>query len=168
MKTPDVIGAVPYESARDRCLAAREGVFHSEDLLRIAAALPQRSLLVPAPSRTGLPTWSLTLARRLAVAARSLDKQTFVRPLVVGSPRESLHDAKHEGRDTSDIRLGFRYRYPILDAREVETLRSIGCKVVVVDNVIDTGRTAREMAAVLGDVLVAAIACTGRHLETDK
>ena len=121
--------------------------------------------LCPRRGFGGLSLLAHSNARRLAARALALGKQAFVRPLVVGLPRESLHDAKHDGCDTSGIRLGFRYRNPMLDAREIATLRSIGCEVVVVDNVVDTGRTARERAAVLGDVSVAAIACTGRHLE---
>ena len=160
-----VLGGLPYTDpgVRERSLAVRDGVFDQADIARLADALPERTVLVPVPSRTGSPTWSFKMARLLAAQARALGKQAYVRPLVAGAQRESLHEAKHSGRSTAGILLGFHFVHPVHDARELDNLRHLGCRVVVVDNVVDTGRTFDEMKAVVGDADICAIAYTENH-----
>ena len=158
-----VIGALPYGDVRAECHFARSGIVFLDDAIRIAQALPQRSVLVPVPGHDGSVTATVRLARAVAKEALAIGKQAFLRPLLTGASRQSLYEVKKAGGDPYSVTLGFRLRHPVYDRRELDTFRRyLGCEVVLVDNVVDTGRTASEAAAVVGTRLIAAIGVTGK------
>ena len=157
-----VIGALPYEKVRDDCHAVKAGDQEAirRHAARIAAALPDRSLLIPIPSHTGRATYTSRLAWAIVREARPLRKECFIRDVAICTPRESLCTLKQSGRDISKAKVEFRFRNEAFNKKELEYFRNSGFRQVLVDNVMDTGTTAMAMMRLIGDAVVAAIGDT--------
>lgn len=132
---PPVSFATPY------CLAARHvalGVKRGDPMLVRQAALdmapliPQGSVLVPTPSRTGRAIGTLALALALAELT-----DCTVADVVTGRPRESVRRLKKQGRSIDDGFFGF-----------VAACRPVG-RLLVVDEVFGTGTTTNALASLL-------------------
>ena len=158
-----VICARPYEEVRAVCHAVKtDPATACIAAAGMAEGLPDSCVLIPVPSHDGQPGHALTLATFLAVEARKIGKNVLVRPYLVGNKRRSLCEVKHEADDPSAVSVTFRFRNPVSDRRDLGTLVGLGMQPVVVDNVVDTGRTVREALRALGtDAPVAAIGDTG-------
>lgn len=158
-----VICARPYEEVRAVCHTVKTEPSAAQAAAAIMAGdLPDTCVLIPVPSHEGQPGHALTLATFLAIEGRKMGKTVHVRPYLVGNRHRSLCEVKHEGGDPSAVRMTFRFRNPVSDRRDLETLTEIGVQPVIVDNVVDTGKTVREALRALGtNAPVAAIGDTG-------
>lgn len=166
----NVICARPYEEVRTLCHTVKTDPAAAQAAASaMAGGLPDGCVLIPVPSHDGQPGYALTLATFLAVEARKRGKTVHVRPYLVGNRHRSLCEVKHEGGDPAAVKVAFRLRHPVSDRRDLETLTGLGMQPVVIDNVVDTGRTAREALRALGTPgSVAAIGDTGNWKQKRK
>ena len=91
----------------------------------ISRLLPSNAVIIPMPGHKGKPDQTMHLAR--AIASR-------------GRERESQYEAKHNGRPLTEAQMGFR---------KVATLPSDRVPYIL-DNVVDTGTTAKAAVKALG------------------
>lgn len=107
----------------------------------MAKRVRKTDVLVPVPSRSGRSTVTLDLCNAISsfTGCRVVDA-------LEGDEHESLYALKKKGVDIRDKDLGFRLR---------ESLPPQG-RILVVDNVYDTGHTAGQAVRAIGraDVLV--------------
>lgn len=96
--------------------------------LELAPYVPSDVVLVPMPSRTGWPRATLDLVRCLA-----REVGCYSSTCLFGDPRPSAYHAKKRGEVPE---LGFRVEGPVPAG-----------KIMIVDHVIGTGRTARAALA---------------------
>ncbi len=161
-----IIGALPYEQVRDDCHRVKTWTPESETIIRfhanrIAQLLPDNPLLIPAPSHTGRPTHSFLLAQYIGAVLRRMGKiNGFFNPLCC-KPRQSFCELKHQGTDISGLDCGFYFMDPEKDFNSIDRERKAGFNIVIVDNVVDTGKTARAILKLTGDAYIAAIGDTG-------
>ena len=98
-------------------------------------SLPSDALLVPVPSHLGYPTYTLELAERIAKATNS-----EIANVLRGAVRDMLYDRKRQRKQVSEHFLGLY---------SIEEL-PIDRPVFIIDNVLDTGLTARAACHTLG------------------
>lgn len=109
-----------------------------------AYALPSKCILIPVPGHTGKATYTRDLCYRLQKACGH-DRDVRVIDALTGEAHPSLCKAKREGKDTSDIEVKISINYNESNKGNLRML-SETFDIVLVDNVLDTGRT--MMAAV--------------------
>ncbi|MBQ9173732.1 MAG: phosphoribosyltransferase [Bacteroidales bacterium] len=152
-----VIGARPYESVRELCHRVKD---NDDNAIReaahyLAGQVPERALIVPIPSRWGFATNTLQLARMTVLFA---GKRCTYANILKGDFRESLYDLKKAGTDIKGIDLGLRFHS---DAKKILTTARIDKRpIILLDNVIDTGTTARACLHLIKDAMVMAIGDT--------
>lgn len=120
--------------------------------IAIAAAemeryIPNNAVLVPMPSHQGFATYTLELAKRIGELTKAEICDTLK-----GRPRKSLYQLKKEGGNPRKAKFGF-YLTDCIPS---------GKQIIVIDNVVATGATAKAAASVLGDCVVFALADDGR------
>ena len=160
-----VIGARPYVLVRDAChrlkqfgeraLSAqtRQAFFEAfpltaKELEHLAEAVPHKALLIPVPGHNGSATYTKALA--WAVLALCPEKHVFVYDCLEGPQRESLCDRKRKGQPIEDVPVVFRVKDNLLGAFNGLNPLFEQYSPVLVDNVVDTGRTAQAAMAALG------------------
>ena len=115
---------------------------------------------MPIPSHTGRATDTLTLAKAIRDA---LAEKGLRAPVIDGlecDPHESLCELKHrDGGDPDKTEIRTRVRELSLYEYLMDNT-----PVYLVDNVVDTGKTARAALRVLPADGIIAIGTTGRHL----
>ena len=168
MKELKVICALPYSKVRECCHAIK-GAWSLNDSAvrrcasRIASGLGD-CILVPAPSHTGPATDALVLAQAICSEMVSRGHVCVVCDVLAAVPHRSLCEAKHNGEDPSTIKI-MVYRKDNADNGFLVTNESLSpayrLPVRLVDNVIDTGRTARACMKVLPFDAVVAVGDTG-------
>lgn len=102
----------------------------------MAPFVPTDAVLVAMPDRTGRPTATLHLAKCLAHVTRRPWSEALV-----GSPRESLRELKHQGKELPELKFWLLGGLP-------------KGRPVVIDNVLDTGTTARAALAAIPNATV--------------
>ncbi|MBQ8082602.1 MAG: hypothetical protein IJ241_00310 [Clostridia bacterium] len=153
-----IIGAQPYETIRELCHAIKDG---NEEAIHEAAEylarqVPENALLVPVPGRWGLATNTLLLSRETAILAQK--KVTYAN-ILKGNIRNSLYELKKAGQDISTIRLGIR-RIPNSETI-LSQAQEDGRPIILVDNVVDTGTTAKACLKVIPDADLLAVGDAG-------
>jgi predicted amidophosphoribosyltransferase len=130
------------DGAREIAHKAKKGDLNSirymaKEMARIA---PRGAVFIPVPSRYGKATDTMTLATIIA----SMTGGT-VANILSGSSRESLYNIKKRGDNIDDEFFNFRTHENIPNGR-----------LVIVDNIYDTGATVSAIAEITGavDVLV--------------
>ena len=123
------------------------------DARRMAPIVPANAVLVPIPGHHGIADQTL----RLAQALSSYTHLPFVDALR-GREHESQYEAKRKGHLLSGRDMGF---YQI---RELPSGR-IPC---LIDNVVDTGTTAKAAAEALGNAMVLSFAMSDALLQREK
>ena len=106
--------------------------------------MPVTAVLVPIPGSGGIASYTADMAYELAknINAQFVGKTAVVLNCLVGSVRDSVCRRKKAGEPFDDIQFGFRFVNS--DAKErLEKFIRAGWDVILVDNVIDTGTTAR-------------------------
>lgn len=158
-----IIGSRDYEEVRADCHAVKTAAPGDEVFKRcarrIAESIGTNCILVPIPSHTGRATDTLTLAKAIRDA---LAEKSLRAPVIDGlecDPHESLCELKHtEGGDTDKVEILMRVTESILYEYLVNNT-----PVYLVDNVVDTGKTARAALKALPTNGVIAIGYTEKH-----
>lgn len=148
MKTLTVIGTRPYAHVREDCHALK-GARSVHDTVvercagRIAPELGD-CILVPVPSHKGAATDTLLLSEAIKANLVSRGHTCLVLDVLRAEPHRPLHEAKHDDDDAWSIGIHIRCR----QCADMDRLRSNAAmpedaklSVLLVDNVIDTGRT---------------------------
>lgn len=136
-------------STRKVAHAMKDGVMNAikEAAYQMADMVPGNAVLVPMPSHLGYATDTLKLCE---VIGRITGAPIY--NILKGVERKKLYDLKKAGLTVNHYNLGFHTTSDLPKDRTV----------VVVDNVIDTGATARAAAAAIGDCVILAYAKTSK------
>lgn len=149
--TLQVIYSNPYEEVRWICQGVKNNHHGTpiEKVDEICAALPKDSILIPIPGHQGIPTHAAALAEDVIRRSTRFHKTVISFPnLLTAEPRESLCEAKHEGKDITTIPVTYGCREDHL--KELKEYVSRGYAPVLIDNVIDTGTTLRAAQEAVG------------------
>lgn len=119
---------------------------------QMAKLLPKNAVLVPIPGRHGTPDQTMRLCRDIA----SYTHLPIIDALR-GNDRESQYEAKYKGRSLTEEQLGFN---------KVTTLPSDRVPYLI-DNVVDTGTTAKAAVKALGGGVVLSYAMSDTLLEKE-
>lgn len=117
---------------------------------QMAKLLPKKAVLVPIPGRHGTPDQTMRLCRDIA----SYTHLPIIDALR-GNDRESQYEAKYKGRSLTEEQLGFN---------KVTSLPSDRVPYLI-DNVVDTGTTAKAAVKALGGGVVLSYAMSDTLLE---
>jgi len=159
MVSTDKLGLIysnPYDEVRDLCHTVKTpGGFLDiprSMLYQMMSAVGEkgrRTVLVPIPGHDGTPDYTLDICISIRNYARWKDIRII--DALRGQPRESLCECKQNGKDPNAIDIVFRFNNSSdgIDAEQVATL-SKSYDIVLVDNVIDSGRTAAAAEKALG------------------
>lgn len=124
-----------YRTYKALCRKVKEGDVESIELAAqtLSSLIPEGSILVPIPGRFGYATYTLLLAIRTA------KKGEFrIENCLRGEVRDGLCEMKKEGKKPKEPIFWKKYR---------PAKRG---KIVLIDNVYDTGMTARAAKKALG------------------
>ena len=119
---------------------------------KLAKMLPENAVVVPIPGHHGFALQTLYLAR--AISERS-DGVIPVANVLKGNARLSNYQAKKEGHPLSALELGFRQVAPLPKGKVPYLL----------DNVVDTGTTAKAAINAFGGGIVLSYAMSDTLLE---
>ena len=117
---------------------------------QMAKLLPKNAVLVPIPGRHGTPDQTMRLCRDIA----SYTHLPIIDALR-GNDRESQYEAKYKGRSLTEEQLGF-HKVASIPSDRVPYL---------IDNVVDTGTTAKAAVKALGGGVVLSYAMSDTLLE---
>ena len=117
---------------------------------QMAKLLPKNAVLVPIPGRHGTPDQTMRLCRDIA----SYTHLPIIDALR-GNDRKSQYEAKYKGRSLTEEQLGFN---------KVTSLPSDRVPYLI-DNVVDTGTTAKAAVKALGGGVVLSYAMSDTLLE---
>lgn len=106
---------------------------------QMAKLLPNNAVLVPIPGRHGTPDQTMRLCRDIASYT-----QLPILDALRGKERESQYEAKYKGRSLTEEQLGYRQIANIPQGRIP----------YLIDNVVDTGTTAKAAVKALGGGVV--------------
>jgi hypothetical protein len=133
-----------YRQAQARDLAHKAKIGDNDSLLKMAKQMslwmPDDSVLIPSPSRTGVATDTLIIANEI-----SRLRKVRVLDVVTGNERRSLYDMKKEGGEIPDG--FFNYRLKSSEIKSCDT-------VYIIDTVFDTGRTTGELLKLIPNAKV--------------
>lgn|GEM_PF-7114909 len=103
-------------------------------------------VLIPIPNKIGFPLNTLMLGNLMRELVRERNIDVKVSPVIIGSPRQSVYDAKKEGKQMNEHALNFSLHLSPPEAK----------KIYLLDNVIATGLTAYSALKLVpsADVLV--------------
>lgn len=120
---------------------------------QMAELLPKNAVLVPIPGRHGKADQTMQLCRDIA----SYTKLPIVDALR-GNDRESQYEAKYKGRSLSEEQLGFRKVLPLPSDRVP----------YLIDNVVDTGTTAKAAVKALGGGTIVSYAMSDTLIQSKQ
>jgi len=120
---------------------------------QMAKMIPANAVLVPIPGRHGRADQTMHLCRDIAAYTR-----LPVVDALRGRDRESQYESKYKGRSLTEEQLGFHKVAP-LPSNRVPYL---------IDNVVDTGTTAKAAIKALGGGIVLSYAMSDTLLEMNK
>ena len=164
-----IIGARPYMEVRDLCHKVKEGYLEAikEAAASLAASLPDECILVPVPGHDGRATYTARLATKIWDEMNLSGKKPCYIDALAADPHPSFCELKHRGEPTDTVKLNTR-----ILARSKKAVRQHciekGMPVILIDNVVDTGKTARSamspfLSMGIENIKVAAIGDTGEH-----
>ena len=110
---------------------------------QMAKLLTNNAVLVPIPGRHGTPDQTMRLCRDIASYT-----QLPILDALRGKERESQYEAKYKGRSLTEEQLGYRQIANIPQGRIP----------YLIDNVVDTGTTAKAAVKALGGGVVVSYA----------
>lgn len=168
-----VLGAEPYEKVRELCHKKDMDAMELVEVIgdRFHPYLPEKSVLVPVPGHEGYATHSVRMCAAILVATAkanqadsAVKKYTTLCDCLSCVPHPSLCVMKHRGEDISRVEVEVQWKNEL----EKELFNSYvrdGLVPILVDNVVDTGKTVRSCMRRLGvgPVQVIAIGSTGRQ-----
>ena len=164
-----IIYAKPYEEVKSICHQIKEGNFETvrplleNDPVRFT---DDKVLLIPIPSRSGIAQTNRMLCTIISRNAICTNTPAILDCLIC-TPHEPLYALKKKGVDIRHIDLNVE-----VNLNSTHNLRHYlgqGYKPVLVDNVIDTGHTARECLKAIHPAAILTIGDTGnwKELETN-
>lgn len=168
----NVIGARPYAEVRDDCHALKAALSPWDpSVVRCAGHITGQvgdCFLVPVPSHTGRATHSLLLAREISAQLRRKDRLCIIADILSEEPHRSLCEAEHSGDGTAgiDVKVVIRDKTGLgLLVRNHSRMPAF-----LVDNVVDTGKTARACMEAFPFDGIIAVGDTGawRNTETEQ
>lgn len=173
MRSINVLGALPYEEVREDCQALKMGLTcHNPMTVRCARRIAERvkfrrCFLVPVPSHHGPAVDTLQLAMAVAEELnRHDDGLAFVCDILESDPHPSLCEVKRSGGDPDAV--AFKMRLKAMPAARFLRDRP-HLPVFLVDNVVDTGHTARACLEALPSASgVIAVGDTGFHRDNKQ
>ncbi len=133
--------------------------------------LPEKSVLVPVPGHEGYATHSVRMCAAILVATAkanqtdgAVKKYSTLCDCLSCVPHPSLCVMKHRGEDISRVEVEVQWKNELEKDLFNSYVRD-GLVPILVDNVVDTGKTARSCMRRLGvgPVQVIAIGSTGRQ-----
>lgn len=126
-----------------------------------ASCLPPKCILIPVPGHRGDAEANLDLCNALKNAA-GISRDVRRIDALRCDPHESLCEAKRQGKDTAGIDINMHINTEETSQEDLQMLDKT-FQIVLVDNVMDTGRTLRAAAAALGleDVKAITLGYTG-------
>jgi predicted amidophosphoribosyltransferase len=120
---------------------------------QMSKLLPKNAVLVPIPGRHGTPDQTLKLCRNIASYTH-----LPILDALRGKDRESQYEAKYKGRSLTEEQLGYR---------RIATMPT-GRIPYLIDNVVDTGTTAKAAVKALGGGIVLSYAMSDTLLNHDQ
>jgi len=183
MEKIKVVGALPYDRVRKDCHAIKDGnnqVIHHYGW-QIAKFLNPgfefgTIILVPIPGHTGIANQTLKLSEVISSFLNVRGFFAAVSDVLMCDRHEPLYDIKKRGEDISKIPLGIRYKSKRHKQELAYWLSRLGTieqhpeyrlpnlKIYLVDNVVDTGYTVREVFKVTSNLPVIAVGDSGLHM----
>lgn len=143
--------STPTDEIRGLCYRVKEEFgwrsIPKNVLYQMASALGPKTVLVPVPGHGGRAGYTMDIC--FALSNYATWKDIRIVDALIGNAHPSLCKIKHDGGETSDIPVVFTLNGDEINAEQVKTL-SEKFDVVLLDNVIDSGRTAREAKKALG------------------
>lgn len=112
--------------------------------------LPGNSVLIPIPGHLGYPKETMALAEAI-----SRNTRHPIADILRGNKRESQYEAKYRGYTLSQEEMGFERIASIPDGKQP----------VLIDNVVDTGTTAKAAFKALGSGIVLSYAMSDTLLD---
>lgn len=158
MEPITLIHGLRYDSVRELCRKIKTPPYLIDVPRTLIRSIPRRAALIPVPGHEGKATYTFELAISLRNYCNMWDnKDVEVFDILEGDPRESLCELKQQGKNPDKVKTTFRpngsYQEEDISDRPL----------VLIDNVVDTGRTARAAQQALGrPCLLAVIGDTGR------
>ena len=154
-----IVSSLPYdnENVKKLCRKVKEETPEGRSAcakaaIDIARDIPNKSILVPIPTHDPSTYYTVILAIQIAMMAEILyGKKVDVKKLLKGEPHPSLCELKEKGKDISDIDTGIRLNPEEMNL-PLDRMTKQGWRIVLVDNVIDTGKTVRACLDALGDL----------------
>ena len=143
-----VLGARPYPEVRALCHAVKASDPAALRLaaVQLAGGLPGGCVLIPVPGRSGVPGYTLRLSELIRDEMSLLGKSASVEDAIRTNPHPSLNEAKHKGIPPADIPITAAWKDGRTERRIARLITEKGALPVLVDNVVDTGHTARSCA----------------------
>lgn len=149
MEDIQLIYSNPYEQVKALCHRVKEpnGVFDipRQLLAQAWSALGRQSILIPVPGHLGTPDDMTVLCGRIRDCGRA--KRINIIEMLRGDARPSLCEAKRRGDKLPDVT--FTINGEETSAEDIALL-SKTFDIVLVDNVLDSGRTAQAAQRALG------------------
>ena len=138
MRQLNVIGAIPYKFCKEFCHLLKQGYGPAiKTAARILVQhLPDKSVLIPVPGHTGIPGYTFDMANDIAGRKKGVIFMDFLQCL----PHESLCEMKSAGLPIES--LDFVVNVNQSEIPRLKGLIERGYAVVLIDNVVDTGKTA--------------------------
>lgn len=141
----------PYEEVRDLCHAVKTpGGFldvPKKIYFQAGSALGRRTVLVPVPGHDGTPNHTLDMC--ISIRNNNPWKDIRIVDALRGHKRPSLCEIKQQGGDPNDIKVAFHVNLNEIEPDQVKTLAK-SFDIVLVDNVVDSGRTALAAQKAIG------------------
>ena len=167
----NVIGARPYDEVRGLCHSVKNNDDESirQAARQIAEALPE-CILIPMPGHLGWPApYTRELVEYIALEMRQDLKRVAWGEAIRTNPHESLCALKHAGKSVDQVKFSARWISGKLKKELLRLVKVLNIPVILVDNVVDTGKTARIcmkpfLSAGIKDIRIAAVGDTGNHL----
>ena len=174
-KTPiKILGAEPYDKVRELCHQKDMSAYDYVKLIgdRFYPFLPEKSVLIPVPGHDGKASHTLQLCSAILVSTATANcedgvvkKYAALCDCLCCPPHPSFCELKHNGEDIADIPLVMQWLNEV-EKWVLDSYINDGCVPILVDNVVDTGKTARACMDRIGrgPLQVIAIGNTGRQL----
>ena len=170
MKQIKIIGARPYEEVRDLCHEIKQ--MEPYTMVHTAAkqlypALPDKCILIPVPGHDGKATYTLNLAKCVILQATLNDtvekiaQRMVILDILRCAAHQSLCEIKHNNGNIDKIDINMS-KTTLIEEQLLLAYIEQGYTPVLVDNVVDTGKTAKACLDALGlnEVSILAIGTT--------
>lgn len=154
MKTKiDIVGARPYAMVRKLCHDVKNG---DQEAIEAAAKhfagfSTHDCIIVPIPGHNGTAEYTLKMAEaiiRISMEKKGKSPYLCVADVLECEPHDTLCNMKHSNEDPKGIAIQLKWKNRRLESL-MKTFAKNNTKVLLLDNVIDSGHTARTCISFL-------------------